>query len=144
MAYINTTEAARRLGLSLDQVRRLIRSGKLKARKEGQVWMIDERELESLRLASVSQASQEEIARIAQLEAENRALKTENEALKRQIEMLRERIREMQEERVFLRERILNLERWLEEERARALPKPRTSLGESIRKLFKHKREEKG
>ena len=85
-----------------------------------------------------------QLARMVRLEAENRALKTENEALKRQIEMLRERIREMQEERVFLRERILNLERWLEEERARALPKPRTSLGESIRKLFKRKREEKG
>lgn len=54
---------------------------------------IDARELKSLRSAGTSrEASQEEIARVVHLEAENKALKTENEALRREIEMLRERI----------------------------------------------------
>lgn len=43
---ITVAEAARRLGRSIEQVRRYLREGKLKGQRIGQQWFIEERSLE--------------------------------------------------------------------------------------------------
>jgi excisionase family DNA binding protein len=40
--YITVAEAAKRLGLSIEQVRRKLRDGKLKGRRVGQQWFVEE------------------------------------------------------------------------------------------------------
>jgi len=49
MGKIGTQEAAERLGVSQRRVVALIRDGRLKARKIGPVYVIDERSLETVR-----------------------------------------------------------------------------------------------
>lgn len=43
MGMISTAEAAERLGICDSMVRRLIREGRLKARRVGRAWVIEER-----------------------------------------------------------------------------------------------------
>jgi len=42
---ITANEVAQRLGLTESQVCRLIRSGKIKARKIGYMWLVDEKDI---------------------------------------------------------------------------------------------------
>jgi excisionase family DNA binding protein len=50
---MTVTEVARRLGVEYDYVLRLIRMGRLRARKQGRVWVVDERSVEQ-RVGSLS------------------------------------------------------------------------------------------
>jgi excisionase family DNA binding protein len=43
--YVSVNEAARRLGRSIEQVRRYLREGRLPGRRIGQQWFIEEEEL---------------------------------------------------------------------------------------------------
>jgi len=119
--YLSTKEAARLLGLSTDAVRRMIRTGKLKAIKEKGVYKIPEEEIERIR---------------GEREAYEGA---HAEDMSQLIQVLRERIRELEADKAFLQERIMQLEKWLEEERQKALPPPK---GESwfVRLLARFKR----
>jgi len=49
MKIISTAEAAKRLGVTPDRVRKMIESKRLKATKFGNVWMIDPKDLEPLK-----------------------------------------------------------------------------------------------
>ena len=49
MKIISTAEAARRLGVTANRVRVLIRSKRLKATKFGNVWMIDPKDLNAVK-----------------------------------------------------------------------------------------------
>ena len=105
--YISTKEAARLLGVSTDAVRRMIRAGKLKAIKEGGVYKIPEEEIERMRSAYTPHAE------------------AHTEDPSQLIRVLQERIRELERDKAFLQERIVQLEKWLEEERQKALPLPK-------------------
>lgn len=45
MATLTTAQAAERLGVNASRVRQMILTGRLKARKQGRDWLIDERSL---------------------------------------------------------------------------------------------------
>jgi excisionase family DNA binding protein len=45
--YVNVAEAARRLDLSPERVRRRLREGKLKGRRVGSQWLVDAAEIET-------------------------------------------------------------------------------------------------
>ena len=49
MKIISTTEAAKRLGVTADRVRKMIEAKRLKATKFGNVWMIDPKDLDALK-----------------------------------------------------------------------------------------------
>ena len=49
MKIISTTEAARRLGVTANRVRVLIRAKRLKAIKVGHEWLIDPKDLEAVK-----------------------------------------------------------------------------------------------
>jgi excisionase family DNA binding protein len=49
MKIISTTEAARRLGVTANRVRVLIRTKRLKAIKVGHEWLIDPKDLDAVR-----------------------------------------------------------------------------------------------
>ena len=49
MKIISTAEAAKRLGVTPDRVRKMIEAKRLKATKFGNVWMIDPKDLEPLK-----------------------------------------------------------------------------------------------
>jgi excisionase family DNA binding protein len=48
MKIISTTEAAKRLGVTPDRVRKMIEAKRLKATKLGNVWLIDPKDLEAV------------------------------------------------------------------------------------------------
>src|SRR5687767_2316603 len=49
MKIISTAEAAKRLGVTADRVRKMIEAKRLKATKFGNVWMIDPKDLEAVK-----------------------------------------------------------------------------------------------
>ena len=49
MKIISTTEAARRLGVTANRVRAMIRAKRLKAMKVGHEWLIDPKDLDALK-----------------------------------------------------------------------------------------------
>jgi len=49
MKIITTTEAAKRLGVTADRVRKMIDAKRLKATKLGNVWVIDPKDLEAVK-----------------------------------------------------------------------------------------------
>jgi excisionase family DNA binding protein len=49
MKIISTTEAAKRLGVTADRVRKMIEAKRLKATKLGNVWLIDPKDLEAVK-----------------------------------------------------------------------------------------------
>ena len=49
MKIISTTEAAKRLGVTADRVRKMIEAKRLKATKFGNVWMIDPKDLDAVK-----------------------------------------------------------------------------------------------
>jgi excisionase family DNA binding protein len=49
MKIISTTEAAKRLKVSPSRIRAMIGSGRLKAMKVGKVWLIDPKDLDSVK-----------------------------------------------------------------------------------------------
>ena len=49
MKIISTTEAAKRLGVTANRVRAMIRSKRLKAIKVGHEWLIDPKDLDAVR-----------------------------------------------------------------------------------------------
>ena len=49
MKIISTTEAAKRLGVTADRVRKMIEAKRLKATKLGNVWVIDPKDLEAVK-----------------------------------------------------------------------------------------------
>lgn len=49
MKIITTTEAAKRLGVTPDRVRKMIDAKRLKATKLGNVWVIDPKDLEAVK-----------------------------------------------------------------------------------------------
>ena len=50
MKVISTTEAAKRLGVNASRVRALIDAKRLKATKFGNVWMIDPKDLDAVKI----------------------------------------------------------------------------------------------
>jgi excisionase family DNA binding protein len=49
MKIISTTEAARRLGITANRVRAMIRAKRLKAMKVGHEWLIDPKDLDAVK-----------------------------------------------------------------------------------------------
>ena len=49
MKIINTAEAAKRLGVTADRVRKMIEAKRLKATKLGNVWLIDPKDLDAVK-----------------------------------------------------------------------------------------------
>ena len=49
MRIISTAEAAKRLGVTADRVRKMIEAKRLKATKFGNVWMIDPKDLDAVK-----------------------------------------------------------------------------------------------
>jgi len=49
MKIITTTEAAKRLGVTPDRVRKMIEAKRLKATKLGNVWVIDPKDLDAVK-----------------------------------------------------------------------------------------------
>jgi excisionase family DNA binding protein len=88
---ITVAEAARRLGRSLEQVRRYLREGKLKGQRIGGQWFIDERSLEA-RYQPSGQRAQRIREPTAVMET-GKMTKEEIAALFRRIDEHREAIR---------------------------------------------------
>jgi excisionase family DNA binding protein len=65
--YITVTEAARRLDLSIEQVRRKLREGKLKGYRMGNQWFVNEDELGRSEGADTPLIPPETLARIDEL-----------------------------------------------------------------------------
>ena len=49
MKIISTAEAAKRLGVTADRVRKMIEAKRLKATKLGNVWLIDPKDLDAVK-----------------------------------------------------------------------------------------------
>jgi excisionase family DNA binding protein len=49
MKIISTAEAAKRLGVTADRVRKMIEAKRLKATKLGTVWLIDPKDLDAVK-----------------------------------------------------------------------------------------------
>ncbi|HLB26130.1 MAG TPA: helix-turn-helix domain-containing protein [Dehalococcoidia bacterium] len=93
-AMITVQEAARRLNRSIEQVRRYLREGKLRGRRIGQQWFIDEASLRIPPLRYQAGPSREGQLREAAAVMEKGAMsKEEIEALFKRIDERREAIR---------------------------------------------------
>jgi len=128
--WITPAQAAIRLGVSVDTVRRWIRQGKLKAHKEGDRYWID---------PDILPAS---------------AVKDVGQELDSEVMILRERVRELERDKAYLQERVVALERQLERQQEmlesmqrtietlthRALPSP-GGLKNRIRNLFRRRKD---
>ena len=155
---LTISEAARRFNLSVHTIRYWIKTGKLKAKKEGRQYRIAAEDINKL-VNKVINKDAEFINKVAnkvtdkvvnKAESEEiTALRAEVAHLKEENRLLRERIQELQEERLFLRDRILALEgtisslqETLKTLSQKALPSPGESLGQKLKKLFKRRRKE--
>ena len=131
--WITPAQAAIRLGVSVDTVRRWIRQGKLKAHKEGDRYWIDP---DILPVSAVKDVGQEPDS---------------------EVMILRERVRELERDKAYLQELVVDLRKQIEKQQEtiemmqqtintltlRALPPPRRSLMDRIKRMFKRQREEK-
>jgi len=98
--YVTVTEAARRLGRSIEQVRRYLRDGKLAGRRIGQQWFIEETALGSWysgrrtgETMSVREPAAVYEVRPMKTEETKTAKRLLSDDLIRRVEELRERIR---------------------------------------------------
>ncbi len=89
---INVAEAARRLGRSIEQVRRYLREGKLPGKRVGQQWFIDERAV-SPQYTPIKPRYSRIGEPAATMETEAKITKTGVEALMKEIYEGREAIR---------------------------------------------------
>ena len=128
---ISVSEAAQRLGVCVETVRRWIKSGKIKARKVGIRYFIPLSEIEERVSTPSGRVSGGISGQISEQSAKDEIIA----ALREQNRVLQERIRELEADKAYLQERILTLERLLESMAPKALPKP--PLRERIKRLFK-------
>jgi len=126
---LTPAEAASRLGVSVDTVRRWIRQGKIKARKEGVKYLI---EPDSLPTSVRQDFVQQPVA---------------------QLTVMRERIRELEADKAYLQQRIVTLEKHIEalqqtieaQQRTidtltmKALPAPKRRFRDRVRDVFRRK-----
>lgn len=91
---ITVQEAARRLGRSIEQVRRYLREGKLEGQRIGQQWFIEEASLSGqpfqYRIRKPRGSKMREVAAVMET---GRTVRSEIEALIREIDANREAIR---------------------------------------------------
>jgi len=113
--FIGIPQAADLLGVSIDTVRRWIKSGKLKAEKVKNRYRISRQEIQR----ALSEVSRQ---------------KPMHDFRDELIASLRERIRELEADKAYLQQRILALEEIVKLLTAGALPKP--SLAERIKGFF--------
>jgi excisionase family DNA binding protein len=91
---ITVQEAARRLGRSIEQVRRYLREGKLRGERIGQQWFIEEASLAARPVRyRVRKPRTSQIREVAAVMEAPRMTKREIEALIRRIDERREAIR---------------------------------------------------
>jgi excisionase family DNA binding protein len=55
MPWLTTEEAAEILDYNVEYIRRLIRSGRLEAKKHGHIWLVDPESVENLRRTLIRQ-----------------------------------------------------------------------------------------
>lgn len=91
---ITVQEAARRLGRSIEQVRRYLREGKLRGERIGQQWFIEDASLASLPVRyRVRKPRTSQIREVAAVMETDKELRSEIEALIREVDEHREAIR---------------------------------------------------
>ncbi len=119
--WLTPSEVASRLGVSPDTVRKWIRKGKLKARKEGDRYWINPNDIPTPSRPHPEQHSDQEL-----------------------ISVLRDRIRELEQDKAFLLEQlkekdrqIADLSQLVDRLTLTALPAPQKTLRERLRALFK-------
>lgn len=135
--WCSVQEAAELLGVSTETIRKRIKDGTLRGRKEGRRYLVSRQDLERY-LANirprVGQAVEEGRSR-AELEMELRFANEKIELLQEQVEALKERIRDLESDKGFLLEQLKEKDRIIKELMPRALPKPRERGW--LRRLFK-------
>ncbi len=90
---ITVQEAARRLGRSIEQVRRYLREGKLRGERIGQQWFIEDASLASLSVRyRVRKPRTSQIREVAAVMETGKELRSEIEALIREVDASREAI----------------------------------------------------
>ena len=123
--YVGIREAAELLDKSPDTIRRWIKSGKIQASKQGNQYQILSAEIDKLR-------SKEHMQKTIQ---EHR--QTDGNVEMEIVKLLRERISELEADKGFLLEQIREKDKLISELTIRALPKPKTPLGERLKRIFR-------
>lgn len=129
---INVTEAAHRCGVSADTIRRWIRQGKLRAQKIDNQYWIDPVDLQEVHTGS-------------------RQIPVEPQADEGVVSVLQERVRELERDKAYLQELVVDLRKQIERQQEtiesmqrtietlthRALPPSGGRWKERIRNLFR-------
>jgi excisionase family DNA binding protein len=129
--WYTITEAAGLLGVSSETIRRLINTGELESKKDGRKRLV--RILDaSIVVPQMPHTSPTDVTVTRQLLLEERT-----QMLQEQIDNLKEHIRDLETDKGFLLSQIGEKDKVINELMPRALPKPRTRIGERIKRLFR-------
>lgn len=134
--WYTVTEAATLLGVSSQTVRRRISSGELESKKEEnrRYVKVEQDDIPELKLNNMCITDDTQSDRH---EYELRILEERNQNLQEKMASLKERIRELEEDKGFLLNQIEKKDRVIKELMPKALPKPKQSIGEKIKGLFR-------
>jgi len=126
---IGVSEAAMRIGVCVETVRRWIKSGKIKAYREGNRYLIPIPEIETY----VNKMPRQISGQASGQDPKDEIIA----ALKEQNRILQDRVRELEKDKAYLQEEVVRLQHLLEAAMPKALP--RFSLREKIRGIFRRK-----
>ena len=139
-SWCTVSEAAQILGVSVSTVKRRIKQGILKAKREGNRYLISRSSLERLSAqVSGSERSVSDQDELTPIKIEIERLREQNQALQEQNRILQKRIGELEADKAYLQERIIILEELVKSLTPKALPKP--SLWMRIKAAFKQRKE---
>mgnify|MGYP000415604293 CR=1 FL=1 len=134
--WCSVQEAAEMLGVSAETVRKRIKDGILRGRKEGRKYLVSRQDVEQ-HLANITPTIGLKVGQdTGQLEMELRLANERIRMLQEQIDSLKGRIRDLEADKGFLLEQIREKDDLISKLTPLALPKPKTSIRSRFRRLF--------
>jgi excisionase family DNA binding protein len=127
--WYTVSEVASMLGVSTETVRRRIKAGEYESKIEGNKYLVKLTDASNLtpQIAGICATD------VPQMEYEFKLLRERNQ-------MLENRVQELEEDKGFLLSQINEKDRLMNELVLRALPKPKATVGERLKRLFKRSR----
>lgn len=135
--WCSLSEASDMLGMTYQTTRRRVLEGVLEYKKDGREYLVNRKDVEELAKELENNGKKDENQDIKEMEIELRVSREQNRMLKEQIDMQKERIKDLEEDKGFLLNQIEEKDRVISELMPKALPKPKQSIGEKIKGLFR-------
>ena len=135
--WCSLSDAAGILGMTYQTTRRRVLEGVLEYKKDGREYLVNRKDVEKLAKELENNGKKDENQDIKEMEIELRVSREQNRMLKEQIDILSFRISDLEEDKGFLLNQIEEKDRVISELMPKALPKPKQSIGDRIKGLFR-------